>query len=86
MEELNGRDVELLPYPLQRLLVKSLSMVAEKAGKPEFFPLWAGQSVGLLREHDSKIFLQNLISEISSVASPIVDWNRERRWKSKKLD
>src|SRR5580698_8301667 len=42
LEELNLPGVEILPYPLQRALVKNLSVLAEKAERPEFLPLWAG--------------------------------------------
>ena len=48
LDELNQKDVEILPYPLQRALVRHLSIPAEKAGRPEFF-LWAGQSASLSR-------------------------------------
>src|SRR5277367_5853881 len=47
LEELNRPDVEILPYPLQRALVRNLSIPAEKAAKPELLPLWAGQSANL---------------------------------------
>src|ERR1700723_1413460 len=49
LDELNQKDVAILPYPLQRALVRHLSIPAEKAGKPELLPLWAGQSANLSR-------------------------------------
>src|ERR1700723_1786249 len=49
LEDLNRKDVAILPYPLQRALVRHLSIPAEKAGKPELLPLWAGQSANLSR-------------------------------------
>src|SRR5277367_2392969 len=57
LEELNRPDVEILPYPLQRALVRNLSIPAEKAAKPELLPLWAGQSANLSRESDAKTLL-----------------------------
>jgi nitronate monooxygenase len=79
LEELNAPGVEVLPYPLQRALVRSLSIPAEEAGKPEFLPLWAGQSASLSRERNAKVLLQTLVSEISLVAGPVLHWNRERQ-------
>src|SRR5271167_5136301 len=49
VDELNQKDAEILPYPLQRALVRHLSIPAEKAGRPDLLPLWAGQSANLSR-------------------------------------
>jgi nitronate monooxygenase len=78
LEELNRPGVEILPYPLQRALVRNLSIPAEKAAKPEFLPLWAGQSANLCRQSDAKKLLQTLVSEVSEIAGPVLHWNRER--------
>jgi nitronate monooxygenase len=79
LEELNRPGVEILPYPLQRSLVRNLSVLANKAAKPEFLPLWAGQSASLSRHNDAKALLQTLVSEVSTIAGPVLRWNRERR-------
>jgi nitronate monooxygenase len=68
LEELNRPGVEILPYPVQRALVKNLTVVAEKAAKPEFLQLWAGQSANLSRQTDAKTLLQTLVSEVSAIA------------------
>ncbi|HSY00764.1 MAG TPA: DUF561 domain-containing protein, partial [Acidobacteriaceae bacterium] len=78
LQELNRPGVEILPYPLQRLLVRNLATLAEKAGKPELLQLWAGQSASLSRHNDAKTLLQTLVSEVSVVAGPLLGWNRER--------
>jgi nitronate monooxygenase len=78
LDELNGPGVQILPYPLQRFLVRNLSVPAEKAARPEWLPLWAGQSASLSRESDAKVLLQTLVSEIVDIAGPVLDWNRER--------
>lgn len=78
LDELNAPGVEILPYPLQRFLVKNLTVLAEKAAKPEFLQLWAGQSASLSRQIDAKALLQKLVFEISEVAGPILHWNRKR--------
>ena len=81
IEELNRPGVEILPYPLQRLLVRNLAIPAEKAGRSELLQLWAGQSAGLSRESDAKTLLQTLVSEVSAVAGPVLHWRREWRCK-----
>ncbi len=78
LEELNRPGVEILPYPLQRALVRNLSLPAEKAAKPELLPLWAGQSANLSRQNDAKTLLQTLVTEVSTIAGPVLRWNRER--------
>jgi nitronate monooxygenase len=77
LEELNRPGVEILPYPLQRVLLRNLSILAEKAARPEFLPLWAGQSASLSRHSDAQTLLQTLISEVSAIAGPVLRWNRE---------
>ena len=79
LDELNGSGVEILPYPLQRHLLRNLSIPAEKAAQPELMQLWAGQSASLSRETDAKVLLQSLVSEIADLAGPVLHWNRERR-------
>ena len=78
IEELNRPGVEILPYPLQRALVKNLVTLAEKAAKPELLQLWAGQSANLSRQTDAKTLLQTLVTEVSAVADSVVRWNSER--------
>jgi nitronate monooxygenase len=71
LEELNRPGIEILPYPLQRILLKNLTVVAEKATKPEFLQLWAGQSADLSRQSDAKTLLQTLISGVSAVTESV---------------
>ena len=59
MEEFNRREGEILPYPLQRALVRSLSMAAEAAGRSDLLPLWAGQSAALSAHSDVSAFLNS---------------------------
>src|SRR5579863_271856 len=47
LEDLNRKGNEMLPYPLQRGVVRNLSIVAEAAGRSDLLPLWAGQSANL---------------------------------------
>ena len=84
MEEFNRREGEILPYPLQRALVRSLSMAAEAAGRSDLLPLWAGQSAALSAHSDVSAFLDSLVEEVSAIAGPVVEWSANRRMTSEK--
>ncbi len=81
MEELNRPGTDLLPYPLQRGLVRNLSAAAEAAGRSDLMPLWAGQSGPLSTCTDIVTFLGLLVDEVSHIAGPIIQWNARRRQK-----
>ena len=68
LDELNQEDTEILPYPLQRALVRHLSIPAEKAGRPDLLPLWAGQSASLSRCVDVNALLDTLVNKTSQCA------------------
>jgi len=78
IEELNEPGTEILPYPLQRGLVRSLSIAAEAAGRSDLLPLWAGQSANLSTCTNVSAFLTSLIKEVSEIAEPIIQWGRKR--------
>ena len=71
LEDLNRPGVEILPYPLQRALVKNLVTLAEKAGRLELLQLWAGQSANLSRHSDATALLQALVSEVSATIGSV---------------
>ena len=75
MEELNRRETEILPYPLQRGLVRNLSIAAEAAGRSDLLPLWAGQSANLSRCTEVSAFCNSLVKEVSQIAAPVIQWN-----------
>jgi nitronate monooxygenase len=81
LEEFNQPETEILPYPLQRRLVRSLSIAAEAAGRPDLLPLWAGQSANLSACTDTSGFLRSLVEEVSQIAGPIIQWSAARREK-----
>jgi len=81
IEELNKPGTEILPYPLQRGLVRSLSIAAEAAGRSDLLPLWAGQSANLSTCTNLAAFLTSLVNEVSEVAERIVQWGASRRQK-----
>ena len=79
LDVLNQKDIEILPYPLQRALVRHLSIPAEKAGKPELLPLWAGQSANLSRCTNVRVLLDTLVEEISEIGGAVQNWSTHRR-------
>src|SRR5216683_2948357 len=81
IEELNKPGTEILPYPLQRGLVRSLSIAAEAAGRSDLLPLWAGQSANLSTCTTVSAFLTSLVKEVSEIAGPIIQWSAARREK-----
>jgi nitronate monooxygenase len=79
LDELNQKDTEILPYPLQRALVRHLSIAAEKAGRPDLFPLWAGQSASLSRCADVHALLDTLVNEVSEIGGAVQSWSAHRQ-------
>jgi nitronate monooxygenase len=79
IEELNRKDVEILPYPLQRALVRNLAIPAEKAGRVDLLQLWAGQSASLSRCADVRTLLDTLVSEVSKIGSAVQNWSPHRQ-------
>src|SRR6202790_320081 len=81
LEELNRAGTAILPYPLQRRLVRNLVIPAEAAGRSDLLPLWAGQSANLSTCTDVLAFLTSLVEEVSEIAGPIIQWSAARREK-----
>ena len=78
MEDLNREGTEILPYPLQRGLVRNLTMAAEAAGRADLVPMWAGQSANLAACTDVAAFLNSLVDEVGEIAGPVVEWSARR--------
>ena len=79
LDELNQKHIEILPYPLQRALVRHISIPAEKAGRSELLPLWAGQSADLSRCTEVGVLLDRLVEEISEIGGAVQNWSTHRR-------
>src|SRR6266849_5991832 len=84
MSELKEERAEILPYPLQRILVRNLSIAAEAAGRADLLPLWAGQSANLSTCTEASVFLNSLVGEVSEIAGPVTEWSAQRRHKQSK--
>jgi len=67
LDTMSAPDVEILPYPLQRYLMQSVSGPAEKACQPERIPLWSGQSANLARHTKATELLDALVSGVSAL-------------------
>ncbi len=65
LQEMNRPGTAVLPYPLQRALMRSLAVPAQQAGRSEFLALWAGQSAGLVKYPDVTALLQSLVNGVS---------------------
>jgi len=81
LEDLNQAGTEILPYPLQRELVRNLTIAAEAAGRADLVTMWAGQSANLSTCTDASAFLTSLVKEVSEIAGPISQWSGARRQK-----
>src|SRR5579864_2019221 len=81
VEELNREGTEILPYPLQRGVVRNLSIAAEAAGQSDLLPLWAGQSANLSTCIDVSAFCNSLVQEVSQIAGPVIQWSASHRRK-----
>lgn len=69
MDELNRKGTEILPYPLQRQLVRNLSVPAQAAGRADLMMLWAGQSASISRgQTNLQEFLSSLVTEVARQA------------------
>jgi nitronate monooxygenase len=59
--------------------MRNLSVPAEKAGRPDLLPLWAGQSANLSRCTDVQVLLDTLVNEASEIGSAVQSWNSDRQ-------
>src|ERR1700722_18735507 len=65
LEEMNRPGVAILPYPLQRALMRNLAGPAQQAGRSELLALWAGQSAGLAQCPNVTTLLQSLVDAVA---------------------
>ena len=78
MDELNSTGAEILPYPLQRYMMRNLAFAAERSGNEECIPMWSGQSAALIRSKDVSCVMDALVNDISGPANEVLRW-KERR-------
>ena len=85
MEDLNREGTPILPYPLQRALVRHVAVAAEASGRPDLMPLWAGQSARLSSHTDALELLRSLVREIDDIAAPVTEWSRRQLLKAPEI-
>jgi nitronate monooxygenase len=78
MDEMSRPQAEILPYPLQRALVRNVSVAAAAAGRPDLMQLWAGQSANLSACTDVAAFLNSLVQEVAEIAGQVTQWAEKR--------
>jgi nitronate monooxygenase len=64
LRTLNRPETEILPYPLQRSLMRSLAAPAQKAGRADLLALWAGQSANLARCTEASELMRLLVDGV----------------------
>jgi nitronate monooxygenase len=79
LEDVNRNGTEILPYPLQREVVRNLAIAAEAAGRADLVPMWAGQSANLSTCTEVSAFLSSLVEEVSEIAGPVIQWSANHR-------
>jgi nitronate monooxygenase len=63
LQTLNRPGTEILPYPLQRTLMRNLALPAQKAGRADLLALWAGQSANLAQYPGILQLLQSFVED-----------------------
>ena len=64
-QTMNKPGVEILPYPLQRSLMRNVALPAQTAGRGDLLALWAGQSANLVRYAGISELLRSLVGGVA---------------------
>jgi nitronate monooxygenase len=67
LDAMNAPGVDILPYPLQRYLIRNVTSLAEKAGRQELMPMWAGQSANFTHHTRAAELLETLVLDVSAM-------------------
>jgi len=78
MDEFKTAEAQILPYPLQRHLIRNLSVAAERSGSEAFIPMWSGQSAGLIQSSNVNAVMDKLVKDISGPADEVLRWKQRR--------
>jgi nitronate monooxygenase len=65
LQTLNRPGAQILPYPLQRALMRNVALPAQKAGRADLLALWAGQSANLVRCPNISELLKSLVDNVA---------------------
>jgi nitronate monooxygenase len=67
MDAVNSPDAAILPYPLQRQLVRNLVVPAAKAERADLLQLWSGQNASLLKHATVDALMRDLVDGVSAI-------------------
>jgi nitronate monooxygenase len=67
MDAVNAPGAAILPYPLQRQLVRNLVVPAAKAERADLLQLWSGQNANLLKHANVNALMRDLIDGVSAI-------------------
>lgn len=79
MQAVNTPGVPALPYPIQRTITRAISTAAEKAGRPEWTSMWAGQSTNLSHFTDAAVLIEALVADVGVAAEAVLSWRASAR-------
>ena len=67
VDAMSAPGVEILPCPLQRLLMRNVSAATEKSGRQELIPMWSGQGANRAHHTMATGLLETPVSGVSVV-------------------
>jgi len=70
VQKLNKPETDILPYPLQRTLMRNLALPAQSAGRSDLLALWAGQSANMAHCPRISELLQSLAGGVAARLNP----------------
>jgi len=80
VEEMSSYERELPPYPIQSWFTRSIRGAADRAGRAEYLPLWAGQSAALGHRRPAATTFAALVEDtehlLRSPVSPLAKGTR----------
>jgi nitronate monooxygenase len=67
VDEMHGRDADLLPYPVHAWLIAHLKPAALARGRIDLISLWSGQSASLIRHRKARELMTDLVTQTEQV-------------------
>jgi nitronate monooxygenase len=71
MHAWQGREDDILPFPLQNSATRPLRNAASASGDTRFLSLWSGQAGSLARDLPASELVQHFVREIAEVRAQI---------------
>ncbi|MGN8038224.1 nitronate monooxygenase [Chitinophaga sp. 22321] len=69
IKDLEGKDAQLLPFPLQSQLMSSLRKAALDKEKWDMILFWGGQIAPILKHRKAGVLMQLLIEEVEAIGN-----------------